>query len=336
MLKRIYSLFIAIILLIIPLQSEAKVYKKSSAVFEKNIKVSINDDNTALKIVTVDGNVYLPLNTISYALNSNVSLDNDKKTVRIDTKSTKSTVLNPNELKNFGGKKTAEFIDDMKVFVNKNNAPNIEKQICTIGGTTFMPLKALTLLTDIRVRYDEKKSRVNIVNPKLMKTEKKVSDRDKKYYVYDLPLIRDESDFLIGNWKGIGNLKANAEFDKYNVRIIDTFHVTRQNDGKYTVIQHSTFDEVVWQNGRYLDVKDIASDETKNHFIKYFKNKGFVLKYTGVEFNTHTKELELGSDKCEILKNDTGLNIKGANKGPKLHEEYLKADYKENGVYVRY
>lgn len=331
MLKRIYSLLIALVLILIPLQSDAKVYKKSTATIKKNVVITINGEVVPFKAAIVDGSTYMPLRIMAYALNSTVSWDANTRTIGIYTKNERVPEVDAKDLKYFTGKKTAKFVDDMRVYVNGNKAPTVEKQMCVIDNRTFIPLRSLTLLTDVRVTYDEKANSINIVNPRLMKIDKKVSARDKDYYVYDLPTVKDESDLMVGNWKGYDVFTNDETIDFFIIKTTSTYHITKEADDTYTVIVHATFDNEIFQDGKYVDIDKISDYNIVNKFNEKYKNKGFALKYTGIEYNKSTKELELRKDKCTVVQSDVG-NIIGANIGPTIYGDYLRAVY-NNGSY---
>lgn len=241
-----------------------------------SIGIMINGKSYDVRPVIINGVSYFPVRTIGNALNCKVDWVNEPKQVIITSQSDPVGEDNFSQSKDGSyGTKTAIFDDSIALKANGNvvNTP-----VAIVDDRSYVPIKAVAEAMGKRATWYEESKTIKIVNPQTAQ----VDDSIKDYYVYDLPEIKNDADYLVGNWVG----HSTAAFDDGDVRESKKeLFISKNPDGTYKIISKSTITKYSYpttdsrtdytENYSYIgksSVKELKGyfDPETNHFTTEF------------------------------------------------------------------
>ncbi len=215
-----------------------------TAVFS-DIGMTVNGEELNMRPVIINGTSYFPVRTIGYALNCKTEWIADTKSI-ILTSQGKEAGDDTFEQ----GSGTAEAIFDDEISLTADGK-NVNTSIAIVDNRSYVPIKTVAEAMGKRAAWDEDTRTIQIVDPQTVV----VDDDIKDYYVYDLPEIKTQEDYLVGNWKGYLDTWAKLDYE---------YFITKNDDGTYKVIVKSTIAEDTDEYKEYAGNSSV--DECTGHY----------------------------------------------------------------------
>lgn len=304
------------------IQVNASNYRQTQAMVSEDIVIKVNGETMPFKAVISDAKTYLPVRLLGRALNADVKWVDATRKIEVTPLKNPIQFERLTDLETIKGSKTAYFMDDIsfvlgtatsenagKFTATYQEMPEISKQIIVIDSRSYLPVRAITEQTSIRVQWDEEKREIRIVNPNTVS----IGTLHKDYYISDLPKIQKEEDYLVGNWKGKDTFVTNSYRGVSSVIHLTTdsyFYISKQPNGLYQVYQTNIFNDVQYPN---------------------WNGTGYKILWKDVIFNSETKELMLRENQGKCFESTcpdlSAAGIYASNIGPVLKGDSLSADY---------
>ena len=219
-----FSLLLASVMLSVS-ALPANVYagRRTAQATFSSIGMTINGESFDMRPI-IDGVSYFPVRTIGYALNCRTEWIADTKSIILTSVGEK---VGYDSFEQGDGTATAIFEDSISITAD---GKLVEVPVPIINDRSYVPIKAVAEAMGKRATWDGDTRTIQIVNPQTVK----VDDDIKDYYVYDLPEIKSQEDYLVGNWKGTLDWWATFDFE---------YFIRKNTDGTYTVTYKQTIRE---------------------------------------------------------------------------------------------
>lgn len=214
-------LFTSVVLLISLSPVAVNAGRTTAAAVFSDIGITINGEKYDMRPVIINGSSYFPVRTISYALNCKTNWIADTKSIIIESVSEK---VGEDTFEQGSGEATAIFEDAVSLTAN---GKKVDTPIAIINDRSYVPIKKVAEAMGKRATWYEDTRTIQIVNPQTAE----VDDDIKDYYVYDLPEIKTQEDYLVGNWRGYINTWADFKYE---------YFISKNADGTYKVIVTQT------------------------------------------------------------------------------------------------
>lgn len=260
MLKKQISIIISLVILIIsvsPLNTFAS-RRTEKAVFS-SIGITINGKEYNVRPVIINDVSYFPVRTIGYALNCTTQWQSDPKKIILTSQK------DPVNEDSFSQSKDGTYGDKTAIFDNEivltANGKVIDSPVAIVDDRSYVPVKAVAEAMGKRATWYADTKTIQIVNPDTAK----VDDSIKDYYVYDLPEIKNNADYLVGNWRGSSKDKFSVGYTRC---MDDEFFISKNSDGTYKVIAKNTITKYTLSSGKedYSFAGKSAVVELKGYF----------------------------------------------------------------------
>ncbi|GEM_PF-4450393 len=271
-----------VIMIAFPLGNVYAARTTATAAFS-NIGMTINGEEFNMRPVIIDGVSYFPVRTIGYALNCKTEWISEPKQIILTSAGEK---VGYDSFEQGDGLATAIFDDSITLTAD---GKNVQTPIAIINDRSYVPIKVVAEAMGKRATWDADTRTIQIVNPQTVKVDESIKD----YYVYDLPEVKSQEDYLVGNWVGYVNRtndgRAKAEW-----------FISKNSNNTYKVIYKKTLES----NKSYIvQLTAVYDSETKVLTTKF--DKWIDRGYLSSDVYYYPDELLLDGDVLDWISDGT-------------------------------
>lgn len=268
--KRINFILTTLLVLIIfiPGISNANIVEEVSAEISKDIIITVNGEVVPFKAAMIKGHSYLPVRVIGYALNAEVDWIDAKRNITLDTKKERLAFKEFKDLVSIEtGKIKAKRVNDISLLMNDKYYKDISEEIFLIESRSYLPIRSISEQLGIRSTWNAETNTIEIINPRTVEVDDSIKDD----YVYDLPVIESQEDYLVGNWKGNTHVPENPLGMNY---MEDTIFISRNNDGSYKIVRKYVTENDSYSKDEYKGTYNEEDNTLSCKFQKVISSKG--------------------------------------------------------------
>ncbi|MCC8097383.1 MAG: copper amine oxidase N-terminal domain-containing protein [Eubacterium sp.] len=183
--------------------------------------ITINGEAYDARPLIIEGTSYFPVRTLAYALNCSVEWNSETKNIYITSQSEPVEEEEYSQTKDGTyGTKTAIFDDDVTLYAN---GKLVDTAVAIVDDRSYVPIKQIAEALGKRATWYSETRTIEIVNPETAV----IDDSIKDYYIYDLPEITSDDDYIIGNWKGTVARQYGDTYTEYQIELF----ISEDTDG---------------------------------------------------------------------------------------------------------
>ena len=221
--KKIMVGIVSAVITVSALNTSAFAARRTVTATFSDIGMEINGIEYDMHPVIINGTSYFPIRTIAHALSCDVEWISAPKQIIITGRNTPSGT---GEFEQASGTAAAIFDNGIRLTAD---GKDISEAVAIVNNRSYVPLKKVAEALGARATWQVEKRTVQVVNPKTADVDESIKD----YYVYDLPDIVSEEDYIVGNWKGyVENKFDNGDYRNKNVE----WFISKNSDGTYKII----------------------------------------------------------------------------------------------------